>query len=61
MQLLEKTPSGIFPLLDQQCKMPKGSDKGFNMAICKQHSAHPHFSTLSDTKGLKVRTRGASG
>ena len=28
IELLEKSPTGIFPMLDAQCKMPKGSDKG---------------------------------
>jgi len=50
IELLEKSPTGIFPLLDSQCKMPKGSDKNFNGAICKQHANHPHFSTLSASK-----------
>ena len=50
IELLEKTPNGIFPLLDAQCKMPKGSDKNFNLAICKQHANHAHFSTLSQSK-----------
>jgi len=50
IELLEKNPTGIFPMLDAQCKMPKGSDKNFNMAICKTHTAHPHFSTLANAK-----------
>jgi len=50
IELLEKSPTGIFPMLDAQCKMPKGSDKNFNGAICKQHATHPHFSSLSASK-----------
>ena len=42
-------------MLDAQCKMPKGSDKGFNQAILKQHAANPHFSALSAVHGLKVK------
>ena len=48
IELLEKSPTGIFPMLDAQCKMPKGSDKNFTAAVCKQHTAHPHFSTLAN-------------
>ena len=50
IELLEKSPTGIFPMLDAQCKMPKGSDINFNGAICKQHATHAHFSTLSASK-----------
>ena len=50
IELLEKSPTGIFPMLDAQCKMPKGSDKNFTAAVCKQHTAHPHFSTLANAK-----------
>lgn len=55
IELLEKASSGIFPLLDAQCKMPKGSDKNFNLAICTQHAKHPHFASLSSAKGVKVK------
>eukprot|EP00966_Prymnesium_polylepis_P325623 7381597-Prymnesium_polylepis.1 len=47
IELLEKSPTGIFPLLDAQCKMPKGSDKGFCASVQKQHASHPHFCLLS--------------
>jgi len=50
IELLEKSPTGIFPQLDAQCKMPKASDKNFNGAICKQHANHLHFSTFSASK-----------
>ena len=54
IELLEKSPTGIFPLLDAQCKMPKGSDKGFCASAQKQHAGHPHFLTLA-TSSLKVK------
>ncbi|KAL3932462.1 MAG: hypothetical protein SGPRY_000692 [Prymnesium sp.] len=55
IELLEKSPTGIFPLLDAQCKMPKGSDKGFCTAVQKQHAKHPNFLTLA-ASSLKVKT-----
>ena len=54
IELLEKSPTGIFPMLDAQCKMPKGSDTNFNLAICKQHATQPHFASLSSSK-VKVK------
>ena len=57
IELLEKSPTGIFPVLDAQCKTPKATDKTFNAAICKQHASHQHFSTLS---GSKMKMSGVS-
>jgi len=54
IELLEKSPTGIFPLLDAQCKMPKGSDKGFCASAQKTHAGHPNFLTLA-TSSLKVK------
>ena len=54
IELLEKSPTGIFPLLDAQCKMPKGSDKGFAATAQKTHAGHPGFSTLSASP-LKIK------
>ena len=39
IELLEKSPTGIFPCLDGQCKMPKASDLTFCQAIHKTHGA----------------------
>ena len=36
IELLEKSPTGIFPTLDAQCKMPKATDTTFNEALMKQ-------------------------
>ena len=57
IELLEKSPTGIFPLLDAQCKMPKGSDKGFCSTAQKTHAQHPGFSTLS---GSSLKIKGTS-
>ena len=55
IELLEKSPSGIFPTLDAQCKMPKASDDTFCQAIHKNHgpdakAPHPAFDKLSHAK-----------
>jgi myosin-5 len=57
IELLEKRPTGIFPALDGQCKMPKATDLTFAAALHKAHKEQPHFSTLSTAhmKGLKLR------
>jgi len=57
IELLEKAPSGVYPLLDAQCKTPKGSDKGFVAACQKAHADNPHFSKLSQSP-LKKTLKG---
>ena len=57
IELLEKRPTGIFPALDSQCKMPKATDLTFAAALHKAHKEQPHFSTLSmaHMRGVKLR------
>lgn len=55
IELLEKSPTGIFPTLDAQCKMPKATDKTFNEALIKQlgpdaKTKSEMFDTLSHAK-----------
>ena len=55
IELLEKTPGGIFPTLDAQCKMPKASDDTFCQALHKTHGPESktpssHFDKLSHAK-----------
>lgn len=43
LELLEKPPMCVLKLLDEECKIPKGSDEGY---LEKQHdglSSHPHY------------------
>jgi hypothetical protein len=47
IDLLDKSPTGIFCVLDGQCKMPKASDLTFCAAIQKTHKEHPSFMLLS--------------
>ena len=61
IELLEKPPTSIFSILESQCKMAKGSDKGFNQAILKQHAQNPHFAALADPRPQgeeRLRRRG---
>ncbi|KAL6107737.1 uncharacterized protein ACO6RY_18448 [Pungitius sinensis] len=37
---------GVFDLLDEECRMPKGSDESWVLKLCDQHLSskrHPHF------------------
>lgn len=48
LELIEKAPMCVLKLLDEECKIPKGSDKGY---LEKQHSGlaqHPHYFKSSD-------------
>ncbi|CAF1188386.1 unnamed protein product [Adineta steineri] len=36
---------GILDLLDEECKMPKGSDENWNRKLVTQHGKHPDFLT----------------
>ena len=62
IELLEKSPSGIFPCLDGQCRTPKATDDSFCQALHKAHGpnskmANPQFDSLSKArlKGFKLK------
>eukprot|EP00742_Colponemidia_sp_Colp-10_P003461 GILJ01003686.1.p1 GENE.GILJ01003686.1~~GILJ01003686.1.p1 ORF type:complete len:1875 (-),score=440.95 GILJ01003686.1:141-5765(-) len=43
IDLIEKKPSGILPLLEEQCVLPKASDQGFASRLEKEHSDNVCF------------------
>ena len=43
IDLIQATPSGLMPLLDEQGKLGQGSDKNFAATAKKTHSDHPSF------------------
>ncbi|KAF4043429.1 FYVE zinc finger domain-containing protein [Phytophthora infestans] len=44
LEMLEQRPSGIFPLLDEECVVPKGSDAGFARKLYQRLQEHSNFS-----------------
>ena len=61
IDLLEGKPSGIFLLLDTQCKTPNGNEGGFLKAVNETHTkaskflASAHSSKLRDEEGFVVK------
>ncbi|KAJ3408544.1 cytochrome c oxidase subunit 1 [Chytridiales sp. JEL 0842] len=43
LDLIEMRPSGILPMLDEETRVPKGSDKGWHDKLNTQHDKHKHF------------------
>uniref|UniRef100_A0A0G4GR33 Myosin motor domain-containing protein n=1 Tax=Chromera velia CCMP2878 TaxID=1169474 RepID=A0A0G4GR33_9ALVE len=43
VDMLQDKPHGIFPMLDEECIVPQGSDRSFCSKLLKQHSAHKRF------------------
>ena len=43
IDLIEKARQGILPILDEECRMPKGSDTTFAQKLHAKHSKHPRF------------------
>ena len=43
IDLLETPRTGVINILDEECKMPKATDKSFAQKLHKQHSRHPRF------------------
>ena len=39
-------PKGVFAMLDEECFVPGGSDKGFCNKICKQFEKHRRFGII---------------
>merc|ERR1711957_681121 len=46
LQLIEGKPFGIFVMLDEECKLMKGSDKSLNGKLHKQFEKHPKFKII---------------
>jgi hypothetical protein len=44
LDLIEKKPSGLLAMLDEEIKMPKSTDKTFLTKIAQQHKEHSNFS-----------------
>jgi hypothetical protein len=43
LDLVEKKPEGLLPKLDDECKVPRGSDQGYLEKIQKMHADNPRF------------------
>lgn len=43
--MIEKGLNGICTLLDEECKVPKGTDEGFLNRLDAAHSRNPFFGT----------------
>ena len=43
MDLVEKKPKGIFPMLDEECYVPKGSDMGLMEKLAETHRKNDAF------------------
>eukprot|EP01114_Cavostelium_apophysatum_P003447 TRINITY_DN1333_c0_g1_i2.p1 TRINITY_DN1333_c0_g1~~TRINITY_DN1333_c0_g1_i2.p1 ORF type:complete len:1215 (-),score=439.37 TRINITY_DN1333_c0_g1_i2:120-3764(-) len=58
IDLIEGKRSGILALLDEECIVPKGTDKSFCAKVHTIHSGNPNLSIPhSTTKGTKNKTR----
>ena len=53
LDMVETRPHGLLVMLDDECKVPRGSDKGFLDKIRKVHAAHPRFAV----RCLRARAR----
>ena len=43
LDLIEKKPTGLLVLLDDECRVPGGKDSGFYKKICQKHKGNPRF------------------
>jgi myosin heavy subunit len=50
IELLEQRGTGLFPLLDEQCRMPRSSDQGFCQAAYDKHQGDQRFSAPSSRR-----------
>ena len=48
LQMLERRPRGVFVLLDEECFLPRGSEKTFCGKICRFHRANRRFRGSAD-------------
>ncbi len=51
LDLIEHKISGIIAVLDDECRLPKGSDKNFAARLYKTQASHPRFS--ASTKQMR--------
>ena len=72
MDLIEARPPaglGILALLDEECRMPRGSDATWAAKLAQQHSGHPRFAAAaaaapapsSGGRGAQAPLAGAPG
>lgn len=55
LDLIQKRPAGILPMLDDEVKLPRGSDANFLARINKAHTGHSRFLVLkAGASGNKV-------
>ncbi|KAH9259339.1 hypothetical protein BASA81_002382 [Batrachochytrium salamandrivorans] len=50
LAMIEKGPNGILPVLDDECKLPEGSDNKYMDKINKSFASHPSFGTATARK-----------
>jgi myosin heavy subunit len=50
IDMIEKKMGGMITLLDEEGKVPKGTDEGFIGRLDKQHGRNMHYSTFSKLK-----------
>lgn len=56
VELIDKKPTGIFNLLDEECVIPNGEDKNFFNKMNTRLVSNPHFIKTSDKDRLKSRS-----
>ncbi|PFH31306.1 myosin F [Besnoitia besnoiti] len=44
--LLQDKPLGVFSMLDEECMVPAGKDRGFNNKVCQKHAGHKRFGVI---------------
>ncbi|CBZ56289.1 Myosin, related [Neospora caninum Liverpool] len=44
--LLQDKPLGLFSMLDEECMVPAGKDRGFNNKVCQKHTGHKRFGVI---------------
>lgn len=49
IDLIEKQPRGILGLLDEECKVPKGTDETYLLKVSTTHGRNPCFGMSSLT------------
>eukprot|EP00944_MAST-04C_sp_MAST-4C-sp1_P004336 g4336.t1 len=54
LDMFEKKPKGLLLLLDEEVRLPRGSDEGFLHKICKEHAVGKKSRLLERRKGHKT-------